>query len=232
MVLDVNLQHLVDAIDLDLSSHDPLAKVHEAQLRARSLTDIGDQLVDHFVAQARAAGAPWSLIGEALGVSKQAAQQRWVSPLFQSLTYRVRQVIVLAQERARAFRHDRIGPEHLLLGVLDEGEGVAVQILTQVVGAPEPVRQAVIAAIVPGTDAPAAKMPFTDAGSAVLAQANAEATGLGHAYVGTEHLLLGLLAAGSGTAATVLDGLGVRYDETRTKVIEWTAAFLARQRPG
>jgi hypothetical protein len=226
--LNVNLQHLIDGIDADLQGADALAKVSEAQNRARSLADIGDQLIDHFVTQARTAGTSWSQIGEALGVTKQAAQQRWVPPLFQAFTKRARHVVVLAQERARGLRHAYIGTEHLLLGLLDEPDGAAAQVLAQLAGSADAVRQAVLAAR-PGGDAnPPPKIPFSQRGKEALGHANAQATELGHNYVGTEHILLGLAKVEEGTAARVLRELGIGYDEIRTTVTDWIAAYLAR----
>lgn len=221
--LNVNLEHLIDAVDADLLHGDALAKVGEAQQRSRSLTDIGDQLVDHFVTQARAAGAPWSQIGDALGVSKQAAQQRWVPPVFQLFTNLARHVVVLAQERARGMRHDYIGTEHLLFGLLDEPAGAAAQVLQRLAGSTEAVRQALLAEVPAGTANPPAKIPFTPRGKEVLGHANAQATELGHNYVGTEHILLGLVTVSEGVAARVLGGLGIGYDQARAAVLEWTA---------
>jgi hypothetical protein len=226
--LNVNLQHLIDAVDVDLPDGDPLAKVGEAQQRARGLADIGDQLVDHFVTKARAAGTPWSQIGDALGVSKQAAQQRWVPPVFQLFTNRARHVIVLAQERARELRHDYIGSKHILLGILDESEGAGAQVLAALAGSTDAVRQAVLSATPAGDANPPAKIPFTQHGKDALGQANAAAVALGHNYVGTEHLLLGLVATpGDSPAAQVLSGLGIDAERAKGAVIEWTANFLA-----
>jgi hypothetical protein len=225
--LDVNLQRLIEAIDADLPGGDALAKVSEAQQRARSLADIGDQLVDHFVTQARRYGTPWSQIGDALGVSKQAAQQRWVPPVFQLFTNRARHVVVLAQERARGLRHDYIGTEHLLLGLLDESEGAGAAVVGQLAGSVEAVREALLHAVPAGSANPPPRIPFTANGKAVLGYANAQATELGHNYVGTEHLLLALAKVEAGTAARVLRELGVDYDAARAKVIEWIAAYLA-----
>src|SRR5258706_12178857 len=96
--LDVNLRQLIEQLDADLTGADALAKVTEAQQRARSLTGIGDQLIDHFVSKAREGGTSWSQLGDALGVSKQAAQQRWVpgQTNFSRFTMRARHVVALA----------------------------------------------------------------------------------------------------------------------------------------
>src|SRR2546423_13970534 len=100
----MTVEEMIEQIEADLPAADPLAKVGEAQRRARALNDVGDQLVDHYVAQARAGGASWSQIGDALGVSKQAAQQRRAGAQFDRFTLRARNVVVRAQERARAPR--------------------------------------------------------------------------------------------------------------------------------
>ncbi len=224
--LNVNLQHLIDAIDTDMPDGDALAKVGEAQQRARSLSDIGDQLIDHFVTAARTAGTPWSQIGDALGVSKQAAQQRWVPPLFQMFTDRARHVVVLAQERARGLRHDRIGTEHLLLGIVD-ADGAATQVLAKLAGSADEVRAAVLAQVPAGTANPPSKIPFTQHAKEALGHTNAEATTLGHNYVGTEHLLLGLLKVDESTAARILRELGIDHDKARTGVLAWIASYIA-----
>jgi hypothetical protein len=226
--LNVNLQRLIEAVEADLPASDALAKIGEAQQRARSLSDIGDQLIDHFVAQARAGGTTWSQIGDTLGVSKQAAQQRWVPPIYQNFTYRARHVIVLAQERARGLRHGYIGTEHLLLGLLDEPEGVANLVLAQLLGSTDAVRAATLAVAPAGTDNPPQKIPFTSRLKVALGQANAQSADLGHNYVGTEHLLLGLLMVSEGRAAEVLRELGAGYDEVRVKVVEWIATYLTQ----
>src|SRR5690348_15150738 len=96
--LDVNLRQLIEQIDTDLPDGDPLAKVSEARLRARTLAGLGDQVVDHYITAARATGASWSQIGEALGVSKQAAQQRLAAGgRFERFTAKARHVLVVAQ---------------------------------------------------------------------------------------------------------------------------------------
>src|SRR5436305_12780701 len=121
--LHINLQELSEPIDTDLPDADALAKIAEARRRASALNDVGDQLVDHYVAVARANGASWSQIGEALGVSKQAAQQRRAGTQFERFTARARNVVVLAQDRARRLRHPAVTTDHLLLALIAAGEG-------------------------------------------------------------------------------------------------------------
>src|SRR4051794_1541741 len=98
--LDVTLESLIDNLDAELAEADALAKVGEARQRARGLAELGDQLVDHYVAAARAGGSSWAQIGDAMGVSKQAAQQRKGPAVFERYTVRARRVVVHAQEQA------------------------------------------------------------------------------------------------------------------------------------
>src|SRR5438270_13033857 len=106
--LAVKLQELIDQIEADLPDADPVAKIGEARLRSRTLVDLGDQLVDHYVHAARAAGASWSQIGEALGVTKQAAQQRRADARFGKYTGRGPHASVRGQDRAGAAQQDAI----------------------------------------------------------------------------------------------------------------------------
>ncbi|HEX3732743.1 MAG TPA: hypothetical protein VHU91_07485 [Mycobacteriales bacterium] len=112
------LIELINQLEKDIPTASPLEQVGIARLRAATLSDLGDQLVDHFVGQARASGHSWGQIGEVLGVSKQAAQQRPGQGDFSRFTERSRQVLVLAQETARANNGIRITSEHILHGVL------------------------------------------------------------------------------------------------------------------
>jgi hypothetical protein len=221
--LNVNLQRLIEAIDTDLPTAGPVDKVSEAQQRARSLSDIGDQLIDHFVTRARSTGTPWAQIGDALGVTRQAAQQRWVPPVYQRFTNRARHVVVLAQEWVRTLRHGYIGTEHLLLGLLDEPDGLGAKVLIELAGSAEAVRDPLVNGLRPDVAIPPAKIPFTRKGKEALGHANAEAMALGHDWVGTEHLLLGLLKIPDGTAAQVLLALNIGHDEVRAKVVVATA---------
>ncbi len=129
-------------------SVEPLPLLAAAVRRQQELSDLGEQLLDHFVQEARSAGCSWSQVGTALGVSKQAAQQRHsalrsligklkhgvaatVEGMFTRFTSRARAVVVLAQEEARRLRHGHLGTEHLLLGLLAEGEGIGARALAQ-----------------------------------------------------------------------------------------------------
>src|ERR1700759_972200 len=127
--LNISLTDLIERLDADLPDASDLARITEAQLRARTLSDLGDQLVGHYVGKARQASASWSEIGDAIGVSKQAAQQRHTPAAFERFTDLNRHSIVLAQEAARTHKHDFIGTEHILLGLLGEPRGLAYEVL-------------------------------------------------------------------------------------------------------
>ena len=132
--LDISLADLIAHLDEDLPGASDLARISEAQLRAQTLSDLADQLVGHYVSQAKQAGASWSEVGDAIGVSKQAAQQRHAPAAFERFTDLNRHSIVLAQEAARTHKHDFIGTEHMLLGLLGEPRGLAYELLVAKAG--------------------------------------------------------------------------------------------------
>src|ERR1700760_499261 len=159
--LNISLTDLIERLDADLPEATALARITEAQLRARPLSDLGGQLVGHYVGKAKQAGASWSEIGDAIGVSKQAAQQRHAPAPFERFTDLNRHSIVLAQEAARTHKHDSIGTEHLLLGLLGEPRGLAHRILVARTGSEQAVRAAIDAVLPPaGTKAPRGHIPF------------------------------------------------------------------------
>ncbi|MBO0867295.1 MAG: ATP-dependent Clp protease ATP-binding subunit [Micromonosporaceae bacterium] len=220
--LDVNLQQLIEQLDTDIATGDALAKVSEARLRARTLAGIGDSLIDHYVTAARATGASWSQIGEALGVSKQAAQQRLAGGgRFERFTARARHVVVVAQERARVLKHDTVQPEHVLLGLLLEAEGIAAKVIGALAGSAKNATATVTSALTPGESNPPASghLPFGDATKRVMEETLGAALELGHNYIGTEHLLLGLLRAGDNRAAELLGGMDITLDRARDAVV-------------
>jgi hypothetical protein len=220
--LNVNLQQLIDQLDADLPVADPVAKVGEARLRGRTLTDLGDQLVDHYVHAARNAGAPWSQIGDALGVSKQAAQQRRTDAQFERYTPPARHALILAQDRARTLKHDLITTRHLLLGVIGDPDGLAAKMVVLLAGSVDPVSAAVHEQLPPGDAKPTGHLPLDEAAKQALGETVQAALDLGHNYIGTEHLLLGILRMPDDPAARLLVELGIDEDRVR----EATAAAL------
>ena len=140
--------------------------------------------------------------------------------MFERFTDRARRVIFLAQEEARMLNHDYIGTEHILLGLIHEGEGVAAKALESLGISLDAVRQQVEEIIGQGQQAPSGHIPFTPRAKKVLELAHREARALGHAYVGTEHILLGLIREGDGVAAQVLVKLGADLNRVRQQVIQ------------
>jgi hypothetical protein len=143
---------------------------------------------------------------------------------FQRFTDRARRVVVASQEEARSLQHNYIGTEHILLGLLREGEGVAARALQATGISAELARQEVLQIIGRGQQAPAAHIPFTPRTKKVLDLALREAFNLNHLYVGTEHILLGLLREGDGVACKVLTRLGAREDRLREQVMQLLAS--------
>ena len=139
--------------------------------------------------------------------------------MFERFTDRARRVVVLAQEEARLLNHNYIGTEHILLGLLDEGEGVAAKALESLGISLEAVRTQVVEVIGQGQSAPTGHIPFTPRAKKVLELSLREALQLGHNYIGTEHILLGLIREGQGVAAQVLVKLGADQARVRQQVI-------------
>jgi ATP-dependent Clp protease ATP-binding subunit ClpA len=139
--------------------------------------------------------------------------------MFERFTDRARRVMVLAQEEARLLNHNHIGTEHLLLGLIHEGEGVAAQALESLSVSLPAVRQQVEEIIGRGRQAPSGRIPFTPRAKKVLELSRREALAMGHNYVGTEHILLGLLREGDGVAAQVLVLMGADLNRVRQQVI-------------
>src|SRR6266702_8158178 len=135
--------------------------------------------------------------------------------MFERFTDRARRVVVLAQEEARMLNHNYIGTEHILLGLIHEGEGVAAKALESLGISLEAVRQQVEEIIGQGQQAPAGHIAFTPRAKKVMELARREASDLGHDYIGTEHLLLGLVREGEGVAAQVLVKLGADLARVR-----------------
>jgi ATP-dependent Clp protease ATP-binding subunit ClpC len=140
--------------------------------------------------------------------------------VFEHFTDRARKVLVHAQEEARLLNHEFIGTEHILLGLMDEGEGVAAKALTSLDIGVEAVRQKVAETTGHPGSPPAGAPPFTPRSKKVLELSLREAMQLGHKYIGTEHILLALLREGEGVGALVLVDLGASLAQVRTRVIE------------
>ncbi|MFG1882904.1 Clp protease N-terminal domain-containing protein [Micromonospora sp. NPDC049102] len=213
----VKLDDLIQAIK---KAHtDALDQLTDAVIAADHLGEVADHLIGHFVDQARRSGASWTDIGRSMGVSKQAAQKRFVAKGstdaaaldpnagFGRFTPRARNVVMASQEEARAAGNPEIGPAHLVLGLLAEPDGLAARVLTGRGATPEAVREAVGAALLPTSADVPDLIPYNAAGKKALELTFREALRLGHNYIGTEHILLALLEQEDGTG--VLTDLGL-----------------------
>jgi hypothetical protein len=233
MTGQIRLDDLIEAIKKVHA--DPLEQLIDAVLAADHLGDVADHLIGHFVDQARRSGASWTDIGRSMGVTKQAAQKRFVpkdpgqvpdldaSEGFTRFTARARNAVVAAQNEARAAGHDQIRPEHLVLGLLSEPDGIgAAAIVAQ--GVPlDSVREAVTAALPPPAAEVPAMIPFGPQARKALELTFREALRLGNNYIGTEHILLALLELEDGEG--VLTGLGIGKADAAGHVTATLAAL-------
>ena len=149
--------------------------------------------------------------------------------MFERFTDRARRVVVLAQEEARMLNHNYIGTEHILLGLIHEGEGVAAKALESLSISLGAVREQVQEIIGQGQQAPSGHIPFTPRAKKVLELSLREALQLGHNYIGTEHILLGLIREGEGVAAQVLVKLGADLNRVRQQVIQLLSGYQGKE---
>src|SRR4030088_3145433 len=149
--------------------------------------------------------------------------------MFERFTDRARRVVVLAQDEGRMLTHNYIGTEHILLGLIHEGEGVAAKALESLGISLEAVRQQVEEVVGQGQEAPSGHIPFTPRAKKVLELSLREALQLGHNYIGTEHILLGLIREGDGVAAQVLVKLGADLNRVRQQVIQLLHGYQGKE---
>ena len=234
MTVPVRLDDLIDAIKKVHS--DALEQLSDAVLAAEHLDDIADHLIGHFVDQARRSGASWTDIGRSMGVTKQAARKRFVpkapnepdldaSEGFSRFTPRARKVVIASQQEAHAAKNAQIGPQHLILGLLREPEGLAARAIVAQGVLLDTVRRAVTATLPPAAEEVPALIPFTELARKALELTYRQALRMGHNYIGTEHILLALLELENSMG--VLNGLGIDRANTETHV----AAFLTEATP-
>jgi hypothetical protein len=242
----VSLDTLITYVKVQRPGGSPLENLSDAVTVSAQLTDQADSLIGHFVDQARRSGASWSQIGASMGVSKQAAQQRFVprGPVqglqmphvpgdFSRFTLRARNVLAAAEDLAVAADVGAIGTEHLAVGLLAEPEGIAAKAiaalgvspgrLRSAFGGPDPAGTENAPAGEPAGGGPVApRVPLGPSAVATLKGGLRSALHLGHNYIGTEHILLGLVDGEDATAAT-LELLGV----TRARVHEQITLLFA-----
>ncbi|MPY52126.1 Clp protease N-terminal domain-containing protein [Streptomyces acidicola] len=233
----VRLDDLIEAIK---KVHpEPLDQLQDAVIAADHLGDVADHLIGHFVDQARRSGASWSEIGQSMGVTRQAAQKRFVpkaeadldlSQGFSRYTPRARHVVMAAHEEAKAAGNAEGVPAHLVLGLLREPEGLGAKAITAQGVTLDAVRSAATAALPPASDAAPELVPYNPDAKKVLELTFREALRLGHNYIGTEHILLALLEFENGDG--VLSGLGVRKDVVEENVLEALDALQVSKQDG
>ena len=231
----IRLDDLIDAIKKVHT--DALDQLQDAMIAADHLGDVADHLIGHFVDQARRSGASWTDIGKSMGVTRQAAQKRFVpkaeadldpSQGFGRYTPRARQVVVVAHNEAKSAGNTESLPAHLVLGLVAEQEGVAAQAITAQGVTLDAVREAAKAALPPAAAEVPELIPYGPPAKKVLELTFREALRLGHNYVGTEHILLALLEFENGEG--VLSGAGVNKAATEEHIARMIAEIVnARQ---
>ncbi|WP_030678202.1 Clp protease N-terminal domain-containing protein [Streptomyces rimosus] len=234
----VRLDDLIEAIKKVHT--DALDQLTDAVLAADHLGDVADHLIGHFVDQARRSGASWTEIGKSMGVTKQAAQKRFVpkapgeasdldpSQGFSRYTDRARNVVVTSQNEARTAHNTEIGTLHLVLGLLAQPEGLAARAIVAQGVTLDSVRQRVTEALPAGTaEGMPELIPFDAQAKKALELTFREALRLGHNYVGTEHILLALLELEDGEG--VLSGLGITKEASEADITAALAKIVAAQ---
>lgn len=221
----MTLADLIHRVDERSPSERPLDRLELAVTVANQLDLLADGLVGHFVDRAKADGSSWAQVGAVLGVSKQAAQQRFVptDPDLTRWTDRAKKALDHAHQEAVRLGQAFVGTEHLLLGIL-RGDNLATVALAELA-----VDVAELSRLLEGSTRPrptvkAKELPYTPLARQALERTLREALRLGHNYVGTEHVLIAL-AAGEGGAAEALTATGVTPDSARRQIIKLLAAY-------
>ncbi|MET8081181.1 Clp protease N-terminal domain-containing protein [Streptomyces sp. NPDC005303] len=215
---------------------EPLDQLQDAVIAADHLGEVADHLIGHFVDQARRSGASWTDIGRSMGVTRQAAQKRFVPKEsadlnadqgFSRYTPRARNVVMAAHNAAITARNPEGRPEHLALGLLAEPEGLAAKALVAQGVTLDAVRQAATDALPPAAEEVPELIPYGSDAKKVLELTFREALRLGHNYIGTEHILLALLEFEHGTG--VLAGLGIEKGPVEGAVAKELEGYLKVQ---
>ncbi|MBR7828941.1 hypothetical protein KDK95_21705 [Actinospica sp. MGRD01-02] len=217
-----NLQDLVKSVRDEVPDDDPLGQLTKAAEYSAELNTLGDRLLDHFVFQCRQAGMSWAELSGALGVSKQAAHKRFNTggPNLNRFTKKAQAVAQGSIDQARALGHATSGTEHLLLALFEPEDSLAALALRQLGVSREAVLERVLART-PGQPEPTVgAIPRSAHAKEAMRGALDEALDLGHNYVGTEHLLLGIYRDPAYGAAQILTGLGQNPEAVRATLLE------------
>jgi len=214
------LQQLIETVAADAAGGDDLAQLAAAARTAADLEEVADGTLTHFVDQCRRNGRSWSEISKALGVTKQAVHKRFSSPpTFERFTLRAKGALEGAAAAARRLGHNYVGTEHLLLGLFSQPDGIAAKVLVAEGLTGDGVEAAVLV-LTPRGGSTVDVPPFTPRAASCLEKALGEALQLGHNYIGTEHILLGLFRDEEGFAARIMHDAGIRHDAVRERVVE------------
>jgi Clp amino terminal domain, pathogenicity island component len=232
--LGIGLNELINLVHGAQPEGDALDQLTTAVLIAERLGDLGDHLIGHFVDQARHAGASWTAIGVSMGVTKQAAQKRFVpgagdlpkDGLLSRFTPRAKAVVDLARDQARRMQNAEVGTEHFVLALM-ANDGLASQAVEAQGVTVKKVRSRVDALGLPKAESLPERIPFSTQSRKVLELSLREALRRGHNYIGTEHILLGLLADPDSRGSRVLLDLGVTVEQTSAWVDETLARLAA-----
>jgi hypothetical protein len=238
--MPVRLDDLIDFVNQQQPQGGPLDRLSGAVLVSQNIGELSDHLIGHFVDQARRGGASWTEIGQAMGVTKQAAQKRFVprpdaidvteTGNFSRFTMRARNVVMTSRDEARTAGNDVITTAHLVLGLLHEPEGLAAKALVAQGVSPDALRAAVAAAVAPPAAEIPDHIPFGQDCKTVLNLALRAAFRLGHNYIGTEHILLGILDDPQTPGAQILAGEGATKDSTEPLLLAALAELLEARR--
>jgi Clp amino terminal domain, pathogenicity island component len=235
MTSPVRLDELIGSIKALHPDGDPLGELADAVYFGEHLGELADHLIGHFVDQARRSGASWTEIGRSMGVSKQAVQKRFVAGssesvverVFARYTVRARHVVVAAQEAAKQAGNGSIDTVHLVLGLLADPDGLAAKAIIDRGVALDAVRAAAEARLPERAAQVPDKVPFTAGAKKALDLAARAGLRLGHDWIGTEHLLLGLLEQGEGPGYDVLAELGVTTEAVEPAIVRAVSDALA-----
>ena len=227
------LDELIATVADRSAGEDPLVQLSSAVELAGELGTMSDALLNHFVETARSAGASWAQIGSALGVSKQGAQQRFVGrtiqveelPHHERMTARARTSLAAAVKEARTLGHGYVGTEHLLLGLLHEPRGLAVKAIELSGSSITAVREALVPKLAAKQETSSMEPVLTPRARRALDLTLGEALRLGHNYIGTEHILLGLLKEGEGLGGQTLTQLGISHEIAGAAIVKLLSGY-------
>ncbi|MCM6777421.1 ATP-dependent Clp protease ATP-binding subunit [Nocardia sp. CDC159] len=237
MTEKVRLDDLIEGIK-KARPDSALEQLSDAVVVAGHLGEVADHLIGHFVDQARRSGASWTDIGQCMGVTKQAAQKRFVPKSdpgmdpnagFARFTPRARAVVVQSQEEARKAGNAEIQTEHLILGLLSQPDALAAHAIVAKGVSLDAVRRVASAALPPSTAELPALIPFSAQARKALELTFRQALRMGHNYIGTEHMLLALLELEDG--AGPLSGLGLDREDIEKDIVAQLNSLLGEQPP-